>query len=52
MDLKCQEKGGDGGAGSMFAYLQTGIRSSSDGEWKKNTKNTFIDTKPTHGEHI
>lgn len=35
MALKCQDKGGDGGAGSVFAYLQTGIRSSSDGEWKK-----------------
>lgn len=32
--LKCQDKGGDG-ARSMFVYLQTGIGSGSDGEWKK-----------------
>lgn len=34
--LKCQDKGGDG-ARSMFVYLQTGIGSGSDGEWKKKT---------------
>lgn len=32
MALKCQDKGGDGGADSMFVYLQTGIRSGSYGE--------------------
>lgn len=50
MALKCQDKGGDGGAGvgagSMLAYLQTGIRSGRDGEWRKIKKpKTFTDTK-------
>lgn len=33
--LKCQDKGGAGGAGSLFVYLQTGTGSGSFSEWKK-----------------
>lgn len=36
--LKCQDKGGDSGAGSMFVYLQKGITSSGDSEQETQVK--------------
>lgn len=44
MALKCQDKGGDSGAGSMCVYLQTGIGSGSSGEWKKTEAHSQMQT--------